>query len=167
MNLDDMPELTLPTLRGVRPENPANVGYPATLPLEIAMRTSTPKEICKAYGISRNEWDVIRHDKVFKTELSRAQEMLSKEGVSFKIKAKMQSDELLKTSWKLIHDHMVPPNVRADLIKATVRWAGYDTPAAAGSDAGNGFSISINFNGAGRNAPIQPDALTFAPLESI
>ena len=165
MDLDELPELKPPGLLEVRPDNPATVGFPAMLPLEIAMRTATPRAICEAYGITSEEWNEIRINPVFRAEMVKAKEMLTKEGMSFKLKARMQSDELLKTSWRLIHDQMVPPNVRADLIKATVRWAGYDAPQAAGSDAGNGFSISINFNGEKRNQVIPSTAVNAQLIE--
>jgi len=73
--------------------------------------------------------------------------MLKEEGMSFRIKAKLQAEELLKTSWRMIHNPATPPSVAADLIKSTARWAQYDTPAAVQTQPGSGFSISINFNG--------------------
>ena len=151
MELEDLPELRPPAIAMPRPHNPANIGYPATLPVEIALRTSPIKEICAAYGIDRESWEDICRDKTFLSELDKAKEMLAKDGMTFKIKAKMQSDELLNTSWHLIHHPMTPPNVKADLIKSTVRWAGHDTPAATSADAGSGFQININFS-----EPAQP-----------
>jgi hypothetical protein len=34
--------------------DPAAIGWPVTLPLELAMGEQTPKEICQSYDISRN-----------------------------------------------------------------------------------------------------------------
>lgn len=90
------------------------------------MRTAPIKDICNAYGISREEWEKMRHDPVFIAEVAGASEALKKEGMSFKMKARLQSEELLKTSWRMIHasSDEVPPSVKADLIKFTVRAAG-------------------------------------------
>ena len=149
--IDDFPSrlLTEPakTIAPVKPADPARLGYPVTLPIEIAMRTSGTRDVCEAYGITEEEWELIRHDPTFLGDLQRAVEMLKEEGMSFRIKAKLQAEELLKTSWRMIHNPATPPSVAADLIKSTARWAQYDTPAATQVQPGSGFSISINFNG--------------------
>lgn len=132
----------------INPHDPARLGYPATLPIEIAMRTSSTRAVCEAYGIAEEEWEQIRHDPTFLADLQRAVDMLKEEGMSFRIKAKLQAEELLKTSWRMIHNPQTPPSVAADLIKSTARWAQYDTPPSANqAQPGAGFSISINFNG--------------------
>ncbi len=146
MELEDLPELRPPAKAMPRPSNPSRIGYPATLPVEVALRTSSIKNICEAYGIDREMWEEICRDKVFLDDLAKAKEMIAKDGMSFKLKAKLQSDELLNTSWHLIHHPMTPPNVKADLIKSTVRWSGYDTPTALAGDGGSAFQININFS---------------------
>lgn len=137
----------------VAPADPAKLGYPPTFPFEIAMRTSTTRAICEAYNISEEEWELIRADPTFLGDLERAVKIVAEEGMSFKIKAKLQAEELLKTSWRTIHDPQTPPNVRADLIKATMRWAEYDTPPSKDGPLGAGrgsFVINLQFNNAVR-----------------
>lgn len=135
-------------LATIRPEDPSEIGYPPTLPIEIALRVAPLPDICKAYSISKEEFDELRRDPVFLADLKRAVEMVKKDGMSFKLKAQLQSDELLKTSWKMIHDLSgdVPPSVKADLLKFTIRAAGLDgskDPAAAQANAPR-LSIQIN-----------------------
>jgi hypothetical protein len=130
----------------IAPSDPARLGYPATFPFELALRTSSTQAICEAYAISREEWDLIRIDPSFLADLERAVKVVAEEGMSFKIKAKLQAEELLKTSWRLIHDQRTPPNVQADLLKATMRWAEYDQPPQKdGGGPSRGF-FSINFH---------------------
>lgn len=139
------------TVTPVAPSDPARLGYPPTFPIEIALRTSSTQHICEEYGIDEDEWNLIRHEPLFLADLKRAIELVAQEGMSFKLKAKLQAEELLKTSWRTIHDAATPPNVRADLIKATMRWAEYDTPTVVGGGAnGSGFAININFSGGER-----------------
>ena len=129
--------LVLPTRH-----DPADIGYPATFPIEIALRTASIKTICESYNISKDEWDVLRYDPVFISELK-----IASDGMSFRMKAKLQSEELLKTSWNLIHDKTgnVPPAVRADLIKFTIRAAGLDGSRDPANGAiGNSLQIQIN-----------------------
>lgn len=135
-------------LTTIRPDDPSELGYPPTLPIEIALRVAPLADICAAYGISKEDFAALRHDPVFVADLKRAVELVKKDGMSFKLKAQLQSDELLKTSWKMIHDNSgeVPPSVKADLLKFTIRAAGLDgskDPSANGQ-AGPSLSIQIN-----------------------
>jgi hypothetical protein len=121
-------------------KDPALLGWPPTLPIEVAMREMPIARICEHYGISRDTWGDLRQNPAFQAEVAAAVEALKKEGVTFKMKAKLQSEELLKTSWRMIHDptDSVPPSVRADLIKFTIRAAGLDgskEAAAVGQQA--------------------------------
>lgn len=132
-------------LPAIRPDNPAEIGYPATFPIELALRVAPVQDICEAYGITRDQWDVLRFDPIFKNDLAEAAKLVRKEGMSFKLKAKLQSEELLKTSWKMIHDRDTPPAVRADLLKFTIKAAELDgTPRQGNSTGTSAFQININ-----------------------
>jgi hypothetical protein len=133
----------------VHPENPAELGsYPPTLPVEIALRVDTIPNICKSYGIDRTEWDRIRFDPVFKEDLKRCLEDLKQDGMSFKMKARLQSDALLTTMWNMIHapGDEVPPAVKADLAKFTIRAAGLDGSKDQAQKQGVGNALQININ---------------------
>lgn len=143
----------------INPADPARLGYPETLAVEIAMRTSSTRAVCEAYGISEAEWDLIRADPTFLDDLQRAVDMLKEEGMSFKVRARLQASELLKTSWHMIHDPFAPHAVRADLIKFTVKAAGLDQSASVAPPAlGSGFSININLGNAGPNLRVVNEA---------
>jgi len=129
----------------IDPDTHLDLGYPATLPIELALRVATPKAICQAYGLSKSDFEDLCRNPMFVEDLKRAKELVRKEGMSFRLKAMLQSDELLKTSWGMIHNSALPATVRADLIKFTVRVAGLD----ASKDQGSGpeqptFSITVN-----------------------
>lgn len=130
------------------PPDPAKLIWPATLPVEVALRTASIKTICEAYGIEREEWDQIRQQPAFIQEVADWMDKLKQDGMSFKVKAALQSEELLKTSWRMIHDTSgrIPPSVRADLLKFTVRVAGLDASKdqGAGNTQANAFQININ-----------------------
>jgi hypothetical protein len=127
------------------PRDAASLGWPATLPLEVAMRTASNRTICEAYGITREEWDALRYDERFLKEVHDAREMLKQEGMSFRVKARLQSEELLKTSWRMIHHASTPPAVAADLIKFTIKAAGLSEEKK--NEAANvGTALQININ---------------------
>lgn len=129
-----------------RPDNPAELGYPPTLPVEVALRTAPIASICQAYGLSKEDWDELRCDPMFVADLKSVVAQLKKEGMSFKLKARLQSEELLKTSWQMIHapGDEVPPSVKADLLKFTVRCAGLENDPKSAASIGTALQININ-----------------------
>lgn len=129
----------------VRPEDPSLLGFPPTLPIELAMRGAPVPEICAAYGISKNEFMELVDDPLFIKAYGDAKEALQKDGMSFRIKARLQAEALLKKSWLLIHAPETPSTVQADLIKATVRWAGLE-PKGDGVAGGVGVGFAIHIN---------------------
>lgn len=135
-----LPGLTL------KPDDPAELGFPPMLPVELALRVAPVADICAAYGITREAFEVLSAHPEFIRAYQAAVEALKQDGMSFKMKAKLQAEELLQQSWNLIHDVDTPPAVKATLIKDTVRWAGYEPKGGAGAgEGGPGLAISINF----------------------
>jgi len=108
--------------------DPAALGWPPSLPLELALAQQSVRDICTAYGMTRHDYERLRSDPGFRRAVSAATEALQEDGASFKAKARAQSEELLKTSWNLIHKPLdqVSASVKAQLIMFTVRCAGLD-----------------------------------------
>lgn len=109
-----------------RATDPATLGWPPFLPIELALGEDPPWDICKAYEITKDEFASIVANPAFQVAYKAAKELLLKEGMSFRVKARMQSEELLKTSWALIHGSHTPSNIKADMIKATWKVAGFE-----------------------------------------
>jgi hypothetical protein len=128
------------------PRDPSSLSYPPTLPVEIALRVGTVKEICEGYGLAKPDWDRLKADPVFVDHLARVVDSLKKEGMSFKLKAQLQAEELLKKSWSMIFAPMdeVPANVKADLLKSTVRWAGLEPEKGASTQVTVPLQINLN-----------------------
>ena len=140
---------SMSALTVINPDDPSELGYPPTLPLEVAMRQAKPADLCAAYGLTRQDWDTLKVNPSFVAAVEHYVDELKKEGVSFKMKARLQAEELLKTSWNMIHgpDDVVPANVKADLIKFTIRAAGLDgskDQANAGANVGTALQINIS-----------------------
>ena len=123
--------------------DPSALGYPPMLPVELALRIDTPAKICAIYGIEKDAFAAIIKHPVFIKAYQEAVESLKVDGMSFKLKAKMQAEGYLATAYQLVQNKNTSDAVRADLIKNTVRWAGFDNKAAE-SGNGNSFSIQIN-----------------------
>ena len=132
-------------------KDPTTLAWPPTLPIELALRTASPSELQIEYGYMDADWEALRHNPTFLKELAGACELVRKEGMSFKLKARMIAEENLKPLWKMIHagHEVVPPAVKAKLIELTARWAEYDprsngVESAAGPLNANTLNIQIN-----------------------
>ena len=106
--------------------DPALIGWPPSLPVELAMGEQPTKTICAAYDISKEQFVRLTGLPAFQKAFTDAREMLQKDGMAFRMKARMQSEALLPESWRLIHSQYTPPAVKAKLIEATWRVAGFE-----------------------------------------
>lgn len=134
----------------VRDRDPSKVAWSNTLPIELALKMSTPAELRDHYGYTPEEWDALRSNPVFIAELAASCELVKQDGMSFRLKAKLQAEELLNTGWRLIHapTSEVPAAVKERLMATVYRMAGYDSKADGVAPGGNaGLAIQINFNG--------------------
>lgn len=143
-----MNAITLPGLWANK--DPTSLVWPPTLPIELALKTASPREIQSEYGFCDEEWEQLRANPVFLKELAGACELVRQEGMSFKLKAKLIAEENLSEVFKLTRDKDCPHAVRGKLIELTARWAGFD-PRTNGEDAAgsgalvaNSLSIQIN-----------------------
>jgi len=105
----------------------------------------TLDEIKDRHRIDANDLLVFNRDKVFLKRVEAYREEVREKGLTFRLKARAQAEELLTTSYMLIHDPAVSPAVKADLIKSTVKWAGLEPKNTDDSAAGGGgVKIMIN-----------------------
>lgn len=132
--------------------DPAALGWPPSLPLELVLSRQPVKEICAAYSIDKHEYERLRADPSFRRAVEQAAETLGEEGDVFKLKARAQSEELLKTSWALIHKPLdqVSASVKAQLIQMTIRCAGLDASveqkARASAQAASASLTALTIN---------------------
>jgi hypothetical protein len=143
MHPDDQ-EMLLKHLLAQASENPLSVAFPPMLPVELAMKVDTPKNICAAFNLTRDDFARIIAHPVFIKAYQEAIEMLKVDGMSFKTKSKMLAEDYLTTAHNMVKNPNTTDAVRADLIKNTVRWAGYDAKAVDTAAAGSAFNIQIN-----------------------
>lgn len=113
----------------------------------------TLQEVIKRHRISANDILTFNADRVFLKKVEGYRTEVREKGLTFKLKARAQAEELLTTSWLLIHDSAVSPAVKADLIKSTVKWAGLEPKDASPQDNGTGgVKITINLGNDPRDA---------------
>lgn len=72
---------------------------------------------------------------------------LTESGESFKLKARVQAEELLATQWAIIQSPNTPANVRMDGIKSLVEWGGLKPEKKTEDKAATQISITIDLGG--------------------
>lgn len=120
----------------------------------------TMDDVLERHGITAMDMVQFRDDPQFIRQVQSYRDEIRDKGVTFKVKARAQAEELLTTSWQLIHDPTTTPAVKADLIKSTVRWAGLE-PKNTTTEGTNtsGVRIVINMGG---SSPQMVEATLYA-----
>lgn len=106
----------------------------------------TIKELVQRHRITDDDLVAFSKDPVFIKKVEHYRGEVQEKGLTFRMKARAQAEELLVTSWTLIHSPDVSAAVKADLIKQTVKWGGLEPKNDAEVNAGGGVRITINLN---------------------
>jgi len=103
-------------------------------------------EIKDRHRIDANDLLVFNRDPVFLKRVETYRDEVKEKGLTFRLKARAQAEELLTTSYMLIHDPAVSPAVKADLIKSTVKWAGLEPKNTETDGSANTGGVKIMIN---------------------
>ncbi len=135
------------------PLNPTKWSDRLTFDVALMLEGSgdTLQEVMSRHHISAQDILVFNADPVFLKKVEHYRDEVREKGLTFKLKARAQAEELLTTSWLLIHDPAVSPAVKADLIKSTVKWGGLEPKNDTAVDAGGGGGVRITINLGGQN----------------
>ena len=108
----------------------------------------TRDEVKERHGLTEQDLQRVEGQVLFEKAVDSYRREIVEKNLTFRLKARVQADELLRQSYVMIHDEEVPASVRADLIKSTVKWAGLDGVSDAEKQAQTGgVSININLGG--------------------
>lgn len=120
------------------------------LAVDLALRMGEPEEVFAEHGISPEQALELTESPAFTALCKRIGGELRETGLSFRMKAKAISEELLVDAFEIATDPLQSGTVRAKIIEWVARVAGHEpAPAKAGvGEAGSGgFSLSITFAG--------------------
>lgn len=118
------------------------------LALVLESGMGTVEDLLTSNRLKKEDLEDFTADKNFLRVVEDYRTDIREKGLGFKLKARAQAEDLLKTSYIMTQDPDVPASVKADIIKSTVKWAGYDTPPPIqGGGPSSGVSITINFSG--------------------
>ena len=121
-------------------------------------------QILTRHSINEVQLALYNADSVFLKKVGFLREEIQENGMTFRMKARAQAEELLVTSWTLIHSPEVSASVKADLIKSTVKWGDLEPKASAIADGGaGGVTIQINVPVGGQVAEQPPKIIENVP----
>ena len=129
----------------------------------------TLQEVITRHKIAASDIINFNTDPVFLKKVEHYRGEIQEKGLTFKLKARAQAEELLTTSWMLIHDPAVSPAVKADLIKSTVKWGGLEPKTEVGTEGGTGgVRITINLGPDPKDArTIEADVIEATDVTAI
>lgn len=113
--------------------DPSAPPYPRGLVLDIALKTAPITQLLSAYGLTVEEFKALATHPVFRQDLQDVRDKLREEGFSFRVKLQAQAEVYLAEAFRLVHNPDTPANVKADLIKWSVKAAGLEQQTQAPS----------------------------------
>jgi hypothetical protein len=132
---------------GYTPTTGADLTFDPRLAYEIALGIGKPAALFEKYGIEPERAADLVSTPAFITTIKKYQEEILAGGISFKLKAKMQAEDLLSHSYIIATDPEAPMAVRADLIKWTAKMADLEPKNDKSSGPSAGFTLNISFAG--------------------
>jgi tRNA nucleotidyltransferase/poly(A) polymerase len=139
------------------------------LACELAMNMAEPEEVFKEYGYTPEAALALTESPAFTALCKRIGTEIRENGLSFRMKAKAISEELLVDAFEIATDPLQSGAVRAKIIEWVAKVAGNE-PAPPKSEVagGGGFNLSITFAGQGETKIIggyEPAVLENQPGE--
>lgn len=118
------------------------------LACELALKMEEPESIFQRYGYDARQAGELMESPAFTVLLDRIGAEVRENGLSFRMKAKAISEELLPHAFDMATDPLCSSAVRADIIKWMAKVAGNEPAPAKGEVAGaGGFTLAITFAG--------------------
>jgi len=122
------------------------MSFDPRLAYEIALDIEDPVTVFARYNYEEDAAVALLNDSVFKKTVANYRNEIQTSGISFKLKAKIQAEDLLTHSYQLATDPDVPAAVRADMIKWTAKMAGHEpSTKESGGGGGGTFALNITF----------------------
>jgi len=100
--------------------------WPPDFLLELALGLEPTQDIMDRYGVTPLQLQQWYEHPVFKKELTELQKRISDEGLSFKLKSRVQAEQYLKEIHKVMTDRATPPNVKLEILRSLAKWAGFE-----------------------------------------
>ena len=126
-----------------KPLTPTEASFDPRLAFEMALGFDRPEDIYPRYGMDSEQWYAVARQPAFKNSVLKYQDEIQDQGISFRMKARVQAESYLKDAHLLIKHPLTPPSVKADMIKWTTKVADLE-PKRDQNETGTTFNLQIN-----------------------
>lgn len=114
-------------------KNPSELGFPPTLPMEVAMKAAPLEDILTSYRLSEDDFSLLCATPLFEAAVAEAEKIIKADGGAFRMIARSMSQDFLKRMYDLAHaehgngaEGTVPAAVQSDIMKFVIKAAGLD-----------------------------------------
>lgn len=129
----------------------ADITFDPRVAYELALGMDKAHAIFAKYGYTEVEARQFIENALFMSAVRKYREEIVESGIGFKLRAKIQAEDLLSHSYLIATDPEAPMSVRADMIKWTAKVAGFEPSGEkggpGGAAGGSGFTLNITFAG--------------------
>jgi hypothetical protein len=98
--------------------------YPQNFCMELALGLEDEDALCIRYNITPYEYECLKENHAFQKDLSSWRSRVAEEGLSFKLKARVQSEMYLQEIDNIVYDPSTSPETKLNAITRCVEWAG-------------------------------------------
>jgi hypothetical protein len=135
----------VPSLANEVQRDSYNFPWPPSLPLELALEPGKEEEVLNRYNMTDEQLTVLLASNAFKVAYQNARKMVSEEGMSFKMKARVLAEQHLTTMDDLICAPTTSASTKGALIDKLVKWADLE-PQNKKDSSGNSQAVNIQIN---------------------
>jgi len=125
--------------------------WPVRLPFDLALQVYDDEEVFQRHGITPERALKLINTPAFVNSIKVWREFVTKEGISFKTKARMAAEDLLMQAYVIATDPTIPAGTRLESIKWHAKVAGLEPnpkDLEGGGGQGSGFTLRISLDGA-------------------
>jgi len=134
------------SLSRINPLFPTELGFPPGLPVELALGLNSPKDICLGHGVSRDEFEALAENPIFKAQFNHFMEMRTEPDGMFRLQATLMSTKALDEQYKMMIDKEAPWAIRLKASENIIQYANL-LPKKVEDQGSEKFSINIDFGG--------------------
>lgn len=142
----DLSKLPKVSMTVARPENPAEFGFVASLPIELAAGLTSLADLLDAYGITLADLTALQAHPLFQAEYDRAMAIRKEPNGLIKLQAMLMLPKVLESQYLITQDKDMPPAVRVKAGENIMAIPAELYPKKVADAGPTAQSISIVFN---------------------
>lgn len=142
----DLSKLPRTSMTVARPENPAEFGFVASLPIELAAGLTSLADLLDAYGITLSDLTALQAHPLFQSEYDRAMAIRKEPNGLVKLQAMLMIPKVLESQYLITQDKDMPPAVRVKAGENIMAIPADLYPKKVADTGPTAQSISIVFN---------------------